>query len=167
MTTATSAAELRLTLTSSAEQGVDHTGFNLHMLSPIMVGLTIPMLVVGFIDPSSLQQGRSVLFMLLAAIFVLTTILFGLSLLWQGELTAVIFHNQQRKIEFVQSGLLANTSSDVTFDQVVTIGIASRFDEDGYPYSQAEIQLRDGQRIALPAGVTSEMIAAARRALGF
>ena len=44
--------------------------------------------------------------------------------------------------------------------------VASHFDSDGYPFSQAEIRLRDGQRVALPDGTTPDTIASARRMLG-
>jgi hypothetical protein len=78
----------------------------------------------------------------------------------------VIVHVKSRKVEFVQSGLLANSSVEVHFDQVASIGVEARFDRDGYAFSQAEVRLRDGQRVPLPPGTTPELIATARNALG-
>jgi hypothetical protein len=156
----------RLVLGQQPDASGARSRFNLHMLSPILLGLAAPMLVIGLIDPAGLRPGRVMVFALLGSLFLVATVLFAVSLLWQGEITAVVFDKQRRKIEFVQSGLLANISVEVHFDQVAAIGVAARFDRDGYPFTQAEIELRDGQRVALPAGTTTETIAAARRALG-
>ena len=61
---------------------------------------------------------------LLVSLLVLSTLLFALSLVWPGETTSVIFHVKTRKVEFVQSGLLANSSVEVHFDQMASIGVA-------------------------------------------
>ena len=140
--------------------------FNLHMLSPILLGLAAPMLVIGVVDPSIIQHGRVIIFALLAPMLMVATVLFAASLLWPGDVTAIIVDSKARKVEFVQSGVLATSSVEVHFDQIAALGLASRFDDDGYPFSQPEIQLRDGQRMALPAGSTKESIEAARRVLG-
>lgn len=141
-------------------------GFNMHMLSPITLGLSSPLLMIGLFDPAGLRHGRLVILALLVSMLVLSTVLFALSLVWPGETTSVIFHLKARKVEFVQSGLLANSSVDVHFDQIAAIGLASRFDRDGYPFTQAEVRLRDGQRVALPPGTKPETVALARSALG-
>ena len=159
------AAPVVLGETRNGEAGAQ-AGFNFHMLSPILVGLTLPMLVIGLLDPSGLRPGRPMVMAFLVTVFVLSAVLFAASLIWQGEIKSIIFHSESRKVEFVQVGLLANTSSHVHFDQVVAIGTASRFDADGYPFSQAEIQLRDGQRIALPPGTLPADLAAARVMIG-
>ena len=97
---------------------------------------------------------------------MVTTLLFAVSLLWPGDVTAIVIDTKARRVEFIQSGVLATSSVEVHFDQITALGLASRFDDDGYPFTQSEIQLRDGQRVALPPGSTPEMIIAARRALG-
>jgi hypothetical protein len=157
----------RFVLGNDQSQGRVSGRFNLHMLSPILLGLSAPMLVIGVIDPAIIQHGRAIIFALLASMLMVTTVLFAASLLWPGDVTAIIVDAKARKVEFVQSGLLATSTVEVHFDQIAAIGLASRFDDDGYPFSQPEIQLRDGQRVALPEGSTAETIAAARRALGF
>lgn len=141
-------------------------GFNMHMLSPIILGLSSPLLMIGLFDPGALRHGRLVILALLVSLLVLSTVLFALSLVWPGETTSVIFHIKTRKVEFVQSGLLANSSVEVHFDQIASIGVASRFDRDGYPFTQAEVRLRDGQRVALPPGTKPATVATARQALG-
>ena len=166
MSTATTASSSRLIL-GSGQSGVGVTGrFNLHMLSPILLGLATPMMVIGIIDPAIIQHGRVIIFALLASMLLVTTLLFAASLLWPGDVTAIVIDTKARRVEFVQSGLVATSSVDVHFDQIAALGMASRFDDDGYPFTQSEIQLRDGQRVALPSGSTPEMILAARRALG-
>lgn len=156
----------KIVLGSSIGAGGIASRFNMHMLSPIILGLASPMLMMGLIDPAGLRHGRLVILALLVSLLVLATVLFAMSLFWPGDTSSVIFHVKPRKVEFVQSGLLANTSVEVHFDEIAAIGIASRFDRDGYPFTQAEIRLRDGQRVALPPGTEPETIAAARRALG-
>jgi hypothetical protein len=156
----------RLVLGASGSGDGEASRFNLHMLSPILLGFTAPILAIGLIDPAGLTHARYIIVALLASLLLLASVIFGLSLLWPGEITSIVFDTKTRKIEFVQSGLLANSSIEVHFDQVANIGVASRFDRDGYPFTQAEIQLRDGQRVALPADTTKESLAAARRALG-
>ena len=166
MPSVASAANQRLVLGSSNENSDEPSKFNLHMLSPILLGLATPMLVITLLDPAGVRHGRLLVVGMLVSLFAVAAVLFALSLLWQGEVTTVIFDTRTRHVEFVQSGLLANTSVEVHFDQIVAVGQASRFDRDGYPYTQAEIQLRDGQRVALPPGTKPETLAAARKALG-
>ncbi len=157
----------KLMLGNDQTQGRFSGRFNLHMLSPILLGLTVPMMVIGIIDPTIIQNGRVFIFALLASMLMVATLLFAASLVWPGDVTAIIVDAKARKVEFVQSGLLGTSSVEVHFDQITAIGLASRFDDDGYPFTQPEIQLRDGQRVALPAGSTAEAISAARRAFGF
>ena len=166
MSTATTASSSRLIL-GSGQSGIGVTGrFNMHMLSPILLGLATPMMVIGIIDPAIIQHGRVIIFALLASMLLVATLLFAASLLWPGDVTAIVIDTKARRVEFVQSGLIATSSVEVHFDQIAALGMASRFDDDGYPFTQSEIQLRDGQRVALPSGSTPEMILAARRALG-
>ena len=166
MSTATTASSSRLIL-GSGQSGIGVTGrFNMHMLSPILLGLATPMMVIGIIDPAIIQHGRVIIFALLASMLLVATLLFAASLLWPGDVTAIVIDSKARRVEFVQSGLIATSSVEVHFDQIAALGMASRFDDDGYPFTQSEIQLRDGQRVALPSGSTPEMILAARRALG-
>ena len=166
MSTATTASSSRLIL-GSGQSGIGVTGrFNMHMLSPILLGLATPMMVIGIIDPAIIQHGRVIIFALLASMLLVATLLFAASLLWPGDVTAIVIDSKARRVEFVQSGLIATSSVEVHFDQIAALGMASRFDDDGYPFTQSEIQLRDGQRVALPPGSTPEMILAARRALG-
>ena len=166
MSTATTASSSRLIL-GSGQSGIGVTGrFNMHMLSPILLGLATPMMVIGIIDPAIIQHGRVIIFALLASMLLVATLLFAASLLWPGDVTAIVIDTKARRVEFVQSGLIATSSVEVHFDQIAALGMASRFDDDGYPFTQSEIQLRDGQRVALPPGSTPEMILAARRALG-
>jgi hypothetical protein len=166
MVSVASAANQRLVLGSSNENSLEPSRFNLHMLSPVLLGLATPMLVITLLDPAGVWHGHLLVVGLLVSIFAVAVVLFALSLLWQGDITTVIFDTKSRRVEFVQSGLLANTSVEVHFDEVVALGVASRFDRDGYPFTQAEIQLRDGQRVALPPGTKPETLAAARKALG-
>jgi hypothetical protein len=166
MSSAVVSADHRLVLGSSNDDSNEPSRFNLHMLSPILLGLATPMVVISLLDPAGVMHGRLLVVGMLVSIFAVAVVLFALSLLWQGEVTTVIFDTKSRRVEFVQSGLLANSSVEVHFDQVVALGVASRFDRDGYPFTQAEIQLRDGQRVALPPGTRPETIAAARKALG-
>ena len=167
MNVSAGSASSRLVLGDDQIRGRVSGRFNFHMLSPILLGLSAPMLVIAVIDPSIIQHGRTILFALLASMLMVATVLFAASLLWPGDVTAIIVDAKARKVEFVQSGLLATSTVEVHFDQIAAIGLASRFDDDGYPFSQPEIQLRDGQRVALPEGSTTESIAAAKRVLGF
>ncbi len=166
MSTQTTIPQSRLVLGVDQSSSSVSGRFNLHMLSPILLGLAAPMMVIGVIDPSIIQHGRVIIFALLASMLMVATCLFAASLLWPGDVTAIIVDAKARKVEFVQSGVLATSSVEVHFDQIAALGLASRFDDDGYPFSQPEIQLRDGQRVALPAGSTKESIEAARRVLG-
>jgi hypothetical protein len=166
MTVNTASQATRLILGANDLKAGVSGRFNFHMLSPIMIGLVTPMVVIGLIDPTVLQHGRVIIFTLLLSLLLIATVLFAVSIMWPGEVTSVIVDVKTRKVEFVQSGFLANSSVEVHFDQIAAIGFASRYDRDGYMTNAAEIQLRDGQRVALPATTAPETLAAARRALG-
>lgn len=159
---------------SSSSEGADVVlgnanavqSFNLQMLSPILLGFTAPLLAVGLIDPVGLRHGRLLFVVLLTAVLVLAAFLFLLALLWPGDLVAVVIDGRNRQLAFVHRGLLADMAVEAPFEQVASIGIEQRFDPDGYPFTQAEIRLRDGQRVPLPPGTTVSSMAAARRRLG-
>lgn len=166
MVSTPTAADSRLVLSANQGERSMARGFNLHMLSPVLIGLATPLLLIGILDPAGLRHGRLIILTLLVSLLAVSTVMFALSLLWAGDTTAIIIDGKARKVEFVQGGLLADTSVEVDFDQIAAIGVASRFDRDGYPFVQSEIRLRDGRRVALPAGTPGESVAAARTVLG-
>lgn len=140
--------------------------FNLHLLPPVLIGLAVPLISIGILDPAGLRHARVVIIALLLGLLVIAALLFLLSLVSTAEVRAVVFDRRSRRIGLVQSGILADVTVEVAFDQVRSIGAATRFDRDGYRYNQAEIVLRDGRRIALPEGTSSEAISRAKTLLG-
>jgi hypothetical protein len=139
---------------------------NLHLALPVLLGLSTPLLVVALIDPAVLGHGRVIIQILLTTLFLISTVLFAASLLWPGDISAIIFDPKARVVEIVQSGLIATTRFDVPFDQVVQVGPSSTYDHDGYIVAHADLVLRSGRRLPLPANTSAAAVAAARRALG-
>ncbi len=66
----------------------------------------------------------------------------------------------------MQANFFATKRSAVPFDEIASFQMASAYDQDGYAVTQAEMVMRSGERIPLPATVEGGHIRALNMALG-
>jgi hypothetical protein len=89
----------RLILSTTESAGdTSETGFNLHALSPILLGLVTPFLVIHYIDPNALREIRFAVWIGLVVLFFLATGLFVYSAMNPGRIVSVVFDRAHQNV---------------------------------------------------------------------
>lgn len=157
----------RLVLTpANNDNAVPIAGMNHAMISPILIGMVVPFLLLYLIDPAILRHVRLVVWIALSLMFVITTVLFMISLWCTGTLTGVICDRNRRSVELLWQTPLSTKSQEVPFKDVSALRVRAQYDDDGYTDSAAELILRSKQCVTLPAGTTETQLAPMRAAIG-
>ncbi len=165
MSTASHATQSPLVISRPSDDGKElRSGFNMQMLSPILVGLAAPFAAMTWLFPQSQSSGRIVAVMLLL-IFVVAAILLILSVFTPKSMSMVIVHQEQRMLEVISKSPFATAREMVPFADVASVAIVRSFDDDGYPSPIGELTLRNGDRLALPQGVEEAKLVALRESI--
>lgn len=135
-------------------------------LSPLLIGFALPFLVIGYFHPTALQHVRFVFPLVLGLVFVAALLLFILSVFSPRMLVAALVDPGRKQLVLVENSLFARAEVVFALDQIGNIAMNRYYDEDGYPTMVAELTLRSGDKIALPAGVDAEAVRTMRAALG-
>jgi hypothetical protein len=139
----------------------------LRWLSPALIGLTLPMIAGLMLMPGAIVHARGALVIVLTMLMLLCIGAYGLSVLNPGPVTGLLIDRSTRQIELISEGTFASRVRTLSFDDVVDVRLAKRYDDDGYAQDVSELRLHDGETVALPATITAADIAVARKALGF
>lgn len=139
---------------------------NLHAASPILIGLTVPMVAVYILDPGALQHARLMLPLLLVSLFFVSLVLFAHALLIPGDVKAVAFDATARRVNLVREGLFSKNNLDIPFSQVAGLRMNRDYDGDGYDTVTAQLVLVTRDVVDLPEGTTEADLATIRRATG-
>lgn len=134
--------------------------------SPILIGILAPILAAALIDPSLLQHARFMLIAVMAPMMFLTIAIYAYSVLNPGEVSGLIADPGQRTLQVVQSNMFAMRRTDLSFNEISSIRLASIYDRDGYPVHRAEMELQSGQRIGLPSNLGAAEVKALNYVLG-
>lgn len=118
--------------------------------SPILIGVMAPILAAALIEPSLLKHSRFMIVAVLAPMMFLSIGIYTYSVLNPGEVSGLIADPSRRTLQIVQSNMFALRRTDLQFNEISAIRLASQYDRDGYAIQRAEMELRSGQRIGLP-----------------
>ena len=100
----------------------------------------------------------------LAAIFLIAAGAYFISLFETGEVTRVTVNGKTRLVVIERTGLLAKSASEIRFEDIASVRVETRYDDDGYETAIPVIILTTRETVPLPAG-TSESEVATMRAL--
>lgn len=137
-----------------------------HALVPVLIGLLAPALTLTLIDPRALGSASVLLHVYLLLIFAVATGAYIVSVFDQGEVTRVVFDRETRSVMIERTGLLSKKQDQLPFDEIATVKIETRYDDDGYQAAVPLLVLSNRQTIALPLGTREVDVAAMREALG-
>lgn len=144
----------------------DAAHLNYQFASPMLVGLSLPFVVIYFLNPDALAHVRLVVTLGMLLAFVMASVIFVHSVMSPGELTALAFDRSSRIAELVRSGMFATTVRPIPFDQIASVDVSLDYDRDGYPTSIAELTLVNGDALLLPPETSELHVSAIRSALG-
>lgn len=149
--------------------GDDHStwrGINLQYLTPLLLGLLLPLIAINYVDPTALRYWKLPIFLFLLAMFVLCTALFFYSAHFPGTINALVLHREERMVEIVWRNMISTTTQLVPFSDISALRVRNDYDQDGYAIPVAELVLRSKEPIRLPDGTTSEQLRPLRAAIG-
>lgn len=135
-------------------------------VAPVIIGLAAPILVMLVIDPSALKHARFLVVAVLMPILFVAIGLYIYSVLNPGAVRGLVADMASRQVEIIQANLFAARKTAIPFADIASARVIHGYDPDGYPVSIAELLLRNGDRIELPAETTEAEVQELRRALG-
>lgn len=138
----------------------------LRWLSPAMIGLGGPMIAGLMLFPGLVDGARFAAFACLGLLAALAASAYTLSVLAPGDVTGVVIDAESGEVTLLQQGAFATTRRAIAFDDVKDVRMAKGYDDDGYLFEAPELKSSNGAMYALPATITREDIAAARKAIG-
>lgn len=153
----------RLSLSNGGSYDEDYSGW--HAIAPIAVGAAAPMIIIMTLAPTLLAKAVPFVMLAMVALLIGVVAIAVYSLLRKGDVVAVTFDPRSRLIELTHSGIFATSQTRLPAESIISIEMASAFDDDGYRWQYPELVTRRGERFALPAGITTSDLSAFRRAL--
>lgn len=146
--------------------GEKSDALHLRALSPFLIGLVVPFLVIYLMDPAMVRPVRLVIWLGLMCLFLLSCGLFVFSAMSQQRLTNVVCDPATASIELTWRGPLSSEFQSIPFKDIAFVRLRSDETEDGYPTSVPELVLRSRQVIALPPATTESQVRVLRAVIG-
>ncbi|MEL6374902.1 MAG: hypothetical protein AAFR04_13155 [Pseudomonadota bacterium] len=125
---------------------------NLQIASPVLFGLTAPVIVLGLLQPSILQHATFLITLMLGCSFLVCVAIYIFSVLTVGETVAVTLDRRANVVEVLRQGPFAQRAEGIALDQVARAEMAQVYDRDGYATLSAQLDLRGAPAEALPEG---------------
>ena len=135
-------------------------------LSPVLIGLTAPIVFLMVALPDSVRHAQAVAGLMLFSAFLAASIAYALSVLEPGAVAGVELDPAAREVIVVQQGKFAAKRTRIRFDRIVSLRVAVRYDDDGYRSENPEFVLRDGNVLELPAQASAADVKAIRATIG-
>ena len=133
---------------------------------PLMIGLAAPLVLMMVIDPTALRHTQFLIVAILIPMLIAAVGIYAYSVLNPGEICGVVVDPAARKVQLVQANLFAARHVDLPFAEISGARVVMGYDRDGYATTRAELMLRSGDRVALPAGTAEPQVRALKLALG-
>ena len=156
----------QLILDTPEAQSAGSSGVNMHALSPILIGLAAPFVLLFVIQPAMMEHVSFVATLLMTAVFVISAGIYVHSVLSPGKIVAAAFDPAGQTVTLVRAGRFAISNREIHFKDVAGVGMSVDYDDDGYPTRTAELRLRDGRIFNLPEGTEESHILSLREVLG-
>lgn len=131
----------------------------------VFIGLATPMAVVLLVDPQVVARAVHVLPGLLVPVLFIIFAVFVYCVLVPGEVAAVSADPHERTLTVIEANLFSRRRTELSFRDIADVRMSDAYDHDGYATRRAEIVLRDGQNIPLPAWAGDAEAAALQRAV--
>ena len=104
----------RLILASPESEGeTARSGINMHALSPILLGILLPIVAIYIWDPAAMRHMRIVLYTVLFGLMCAAVGLFVYSVMNPGRIVSVVCNKADRVVELTWQGVVATKSMAV------------------------------------------------------
>ncbi len=141
-------------------------GINLQFLTPLLLGLLLPLIALNYIDPTALRHWKLPIFLFLVMMFFVCTGLFAYTAHFPGKISTLVLHRDERMLEIVWRSMISTTTQLVPFADISALRVRNDYDRDGYAVPVAELVLRTKSPIVLPEGTTAQQLVPLRAAIG-
>jgi hypothetical protein len=135
-------------------------------LSPVLIGLSAPIVFGLMMFPSALENASVVLTAFLLVLLLICIAAYTVSVFVPGEVSGLLVDRGDRQIELITNGMFATGRRAIVFEDIADLRMAKQYDHDGYAVDLAELRLIGGEVITLPSSISPSDINVARRALG-
>jgi hypothetical protein len=135
-------------------------------VSPLVLGLVVPLAVLVLVDPGTLRHGRFLLFAVMVPILLASVAIYVYSVFNPGDVSGIVADGSRRIVELHQANAFTCRRSEIPFAEVAAVQTARRYDRDGYAVERAELVLKSGEVVALSAAFGPAEVAALRHRLG-
>lgn len=156
----------QLILDTPGAQYAGPGGISFHALSPILIGLAAPFVLLFVIEPAMMEHVSFIATLLLSAVFVISAGVYVHSVLSPGKIVAAAFDPDGQTLTLFRAGRFATSNREIHFKDIAGVGMSVDYDGDGYPMRSAELRLRDGRVFILPEGTEESHILSLREVLG-
>lgn len=134
-------------------------------LPAFAIGLIAPAAAVLVLDPTVMLRMAYVLPGMLLPLMLVAIAIYAYCVLVPGEVAAISADPAERTVTIVEANLFARRRTELAFADVADIRMANGYDADGYATHRAELVLRTGDTVGLPAWVGEAESVALRRAV--
>ena len=141
-------------------------GINLQFLTPLLLGLLLPLVAINYLDPTALRYWKLPIFLFLVTMFFVCTGLFAYTAHFPGKIHTLVLHRDERMLELVWRNMISTTTQLVPFSDISALRVRNDYDRDGYAVPLAELVLRSKSPIVLPEGTTAQQLVPLRAAIG-
>ena len=138
----------------------------LHMLAPILIGIATPLVAAIIVGPAVLGAWFGEATALLAIVFAVASGVYIYTVIVPGEIVAARFDAEDRMVTLVHAGRFALTNRELHFSEIADVALGFGSDADGGLCRTAEIRLRNGRTLRLPAGTEASHVLSAREVMG-
>lgn len=131
-----------------------HANGGWHVLAPILLGMSIPGILLALLAPKLLPNGPLVFGVYLVATFVISSVIFVRSVFNPGNIIEATFDSRKRAAAFVRMGTFGTTFFSVPFSAIEAVRIDVHTDRDEHRVAHPVVELVSGELLALPTGTT-------------
>jgi hypothetical protein len=154
----------RIILSESGDPRVAYAGMN--ALSPVLMGLTLPLVFFMTLAPMAFQRSGPILVVLLMLLFLVALVVFVVSVFFKGPVTALAAQPGEGVLEIYRAGPFATSQDRIDADDIADLRLATFYDDDGYATRVPQIMLEDGATVELTIAVDETDVRQFREVLG-
>ncbi len=154
----------RLILSDGGDPRAAYAGLN--ALSPVLMGLTLPLVGFMVLAPMAFQRSGPILVVLLMLLFFVALVVFVVSVFFKGPIVALAANPGSGMLEIYRAGPFATSQERIDTDDVADLKVTTVYDDDGYAIRLPHLVLEDGATVEIPMMLDDSDVRLFRKVLG-
>lgn len=143
-----------------------HFGFNFQLMSPLLLGLLAPLMVIHYFEPEALRHVKWLIWGFLLCMFLFCSALFFYTHHFPGKISSLVVDREARSIEIVWRNMMSSASQIVPFEEINALRVRHEVDDAGNTRSVAELVVRSRPPLELPDTISEQQLRPLRAAIG-